>query len=249
MSRLSSLLLRTLAAAAFASTALAAAGASPAHATGSISIDEGTSFSESGAITVRYKGYQLYERFFVQQCWQGPGPEFDFSVSCHPETMVFPGLIDRDEGTVTFQLFVGDDPFGAFPVSCGPKTDPSYVQFDTCYIRAVTYSRERNDLAVFVPITFEGAKPATTTTTVPVTLAPTGSIAAEPAPATTSTVPAAPAPGATTSAAGPTMSATTSGSSGGRSPFRTALVAAGFAGVVVLAVRAWSRKRAALASG
>jgi hypothetical protein len=137
---------------------IALTGLPASSAVGALSIDEGTSFKASQEITVRYKGFGIGERFFVQQCWDGPSPEFDYALSCDPETMVFPGLIDRDEGTLKFQLFVGDNPSGAFPVSCGPKTDPLFVQHDTCYIRAVTYARERNDLAVFVPITFDGAK-------------------------------------------------------------------------------------------
>lgn len=211
---------------------------------GTVWLDEGSNFTQSQTVTVHYKGFGLYERFFVQQCWQGPGPGFDYSVSCHPETMIFPGLIDREEGTVKFQLFVGDDPYGAFPVSCGPRTNPDYLQVDTCYIRAVTYDQAANDRAAFFPVTFNGARPTATTTTVPVTLAPDGSATTvASAAATTSTLPVA---GPTTTGSGPSFGVIGGGSSGGGSTWwQPVLFVAGVAGLIVTAYGAWKRRRPA----
>jgi hypothetical protein len=141
--------------------------AQPAGAVGSISIDEGSSFAESQVIAVRYKGYTLYERVFVQQCWDDPSvPTFDYSASCAVSNMLAPPLVDRDEGTYKFKLFVGDEPSGIFPASCGPKVNPENEAHANCWIRMVMTARERNDLAAWVPLTFENAKPA------PATIAP-----------------------------------------------------------------------------
>jgi hypothetical protein len=141
--------------------------AQPAGAVGSISIDEGTSFPESQVITVRYKGYTLYERVFVQQCWDDPSvATFDYSLSCAVSNMLAPPLVDRDEGTYKFKLFVGDEPSGNFPVSCGQKVNPDNEVRPTCWIRMVMTARERNDLSAWVPLTFENAKPS------PATVAP-----------------------------------------------------------------------------
>ena len=141
--------------------------AQPAGAVGSIDIDEGSSFAESQVITVRYKGYPLYERVFVQQCWDNPSAyEFDYSASCAVSNMLAPPLVDRDEGTYKFKLFVGDEPSGIFPASCGPKVNPENEAHSTCWIRMVMTARERNDLSAWVPLTFENAKPA------PATIAP-----------------------------------------------------------------------------
>lgn len=210
---------------------------------GTVWLDEGSNFTQSQTVTVHYKGFGLYERFFVQQCWTGPGAGFDFSVSCHPETMIFPGLTDREEGTVKFQLFVGDDPYGAFPISCGPKTNPEYLQVDTCYIRAVTYDLTANDRAAFFPITFTGARPATTSTTAPVTLAPDGSETTVAA-ATTSTLPV---PGPTTTGGGPKLSVGGSSSGGGSSStwWQPVLFVAGVAGLLITGYGAWKRRRPA----
>ncbi len=141
--------------------------AEPSGALGSVSIDEGSSFPESGVITVRYKGYTLYERVFVQQCWDDPSVhEFDYSLSCAVSNMLAPPLVDRDEGAYKFKLFVGDEPSGIFPASCGPKVNPENEAHATCWIRMVMTARDRNDLSAWVPITFENAKPA------PATIAP-----------------------------------------------------------------------------
>jgi hypothetical protein len=158
--------------------------AQPATAVGSISIDEGSSFAESQAITVRYKGYTLYERVFVQQCWDDPSvATFDFSVSCAVSNMLAPPLVDRDEGTYKFKLFVGDEPSGAFPVSCGAKVNPENEVHATCWIRMVMTARERNDLSAWAPLTFANAKPSPATTA-----PPRSTIAEEPTVASTSTV-------------------------------------------------------------
>jgi hypothetical protein len=161
--------------------------AQPASAVGSISIDEGSSFAQSQVITVRYKGYPLYERIFVQQCWDDPAsPTFDFGVSCAVSNMLAPGLIDRDEGTYEFKLFVGDEPSGAQPVSCGPNVNPENLPHTTCWIRAVMTARERNELSAWVPVTFENAKPSAATTAPPRT-----TVAGEPSADTAATTVAA----------------------------------------------------------
>jgi hypothetical protein len=142
--------------------------AQPASAVGSISIDEGSSFAQSQVITVRYKGYPLYERIFVQQCWDDPAsPTFDFGVSCAVSNMLAPGLIDRDEGTYEFKLFVGDEPSGAQPVSCGPNVNAENLPHTTCWIRSVMTARERNELSATAPprTTVAGEPSAETTAT------------------------------------------------------------------------------------
>jgi hypothetical protein len=178
--------------------------AHPAGAVGSISIDEGASFAESRTITVRYKGYPLYERIFVQQCWDDPaGPTFDFGVSCAVSNMLAPGLVDRDEGTYPFKLFVGDEPSGAQPASCGPNVNPENEAHATCWIRAVMTARERNELSAWAPVTFEGAKSSPATTALPRTTI-AGDPAAETTSAATTTAVATTAP--STPASGPTVS-------------------------------------------
>ncbi len=218
---------------------LLGAGAASAAPPGTVTVDEGSNFTGSRSITVRYKGFGLYERIFIQQCWNGPGDAFDFSTSCQPETMIFPGLTDADEGKVTFQLFVGDDPFGAFPVSCGPKTDPSYVQYDTCYIRVVTYNQDANDRAAFFPITFAGAKAAAPTTTIAGPSAST-TVAAS----AVTTVAASPT---TVGGASPTVSVprsiTVVHRAGGRGWLQNVLFIGGVAGLLVIAYGAVKRRR------
>jgi len=221
---------------------IAIAGRPASAVVGSLTIDEGSSFKASQEITVRYKGFGIGERFFVQQCWDGPSPEFDYAVSCDPETMVFPGLIDRDEGTLKFQLFVGDNPSGAFPVSCGPKTDPSFVQHDMCYIRAVTYARERNDRAVFVPITFAGAQPAAVTTVPSVASTAPASPVAAAATATTLAATASSGASATTTAAKPTITLTRHRTTT-RNPLLALVGIAGVCGLLFIGGSAIARRR------
>jgi hypothetical protein len=192
-----------------ASTAVAVAAlvtfAQPAGAVGSISVDEGSSFAESQVITVRYKGYPLYERIFVQQCWDDPsGPNFDFSISCSVSNMLTPSLVDREEGTYKFKLFVGDEPSGLYPASCGPNVNPDNEPHATCWIRSVMTARERNDLSVWVPISFEGAKPAPATTAPPRT-----TIAEEPATVATDAPTDAPTVASTTAAYSPATASST----------------------------------------
>ena len=180
--------------------------AQPAGAVGSVSIDGGSSFAESQVITVRYKGYPLYERVFVQQCWDDPSVlTFDYSVSCAVTNMLAPSLVDRDEGTYKFKLFVGDEPSGIFPASCGPKVNPENEAHATCWIRMVMTERSRNDLSASVPLTFENAKPAPATIASPrATIPDETTVASSAAPATTA-VPAASA-SATTVRSAPAVS-------------------------------------------
>jgi hypothetical protein len=162
-----------------------------ASATGTISIDGVSNYTESQTITVRYKGFTLYERVYFQQCWNDPSePDFDYSTSCAADNMVFPGLIDRDEGTIKFQLFVGDEPSGGFNVACGPKTEPTYTEHETCWIRAAMSDRARNDLAASVPLTFRGAVPvsAAPTTVPPASTSTAVSSSASSKPSATATI-------------------------------------------------------------
>ena len=163
----------------------------PAAAVGSVSIDEGSSFTESQVVTVRYKGYPLYERVFVQQCWDDPSVlTFDYSVSCAVSNMLAPSLVDRDEGTYKFKLFVGDEPSGIFPAACGPKVNPENEAHATCWIRMVMTERSRNDLSAWVPLKFENAKPAPATIPPSIAAIPDETTAASSG-ATTTAVPAA----------------------------------------------------------
>jgi hypothetical protein len=234
--------LRGVAAALVVAAPLVQLAAPPARADMSVTIDEGTAFVRSQTITVRYNGVARMERIFVQQCWDGPSPTFDYSISCEPDTMIFPGLASGAEAAVKFELFVGDNPHGSFPVACGPKTDPSYDQHDTCYIRVVTAARERNDLAVFVPITFAGATPAASSTSIPA--APPTSIAAAGPTSSATTIAAATVTTTGSSAtSGPTMSAVVVTQRRGPGLGTYVVGALGITGVVAIVLRARSQRR------
>ncbi len=134
--------------------------ARPASAaeTPAISIEGGvSSLKATTPLTVRYTGYPLYERLFIQQCWAGDGADFDFSVDCDVQNQVITPLIDKTSGSVTLDFFVGDEPTGSYDASCGPKQNASNREFDTCYVRVVPYSMDNNAADLFIPIAAGGS--------------------------------------------------------------------------------------------
>jgi hypothetical protein len=94
---------------------------------------------------------------------QGDSPNFDWTVVCPGDSTVVTPLIDKPDGEVQLQVFVGDEPSGAYPYACGPSQVPTNQAFDTCYIRIVQTSLDDNEHDMFIPITFKGATPSSTT--------------------------------------------------------------------------------------
>jgi len=131
------------------------------------SIAEGTDFGASRAITVTYTGMTTYQKLFVQQCAEGDGPTFDYSLACAADNTVVTPLLDAPDGKVTFRLFVGDEPSGQYPFACGPTNRADHQAAATCYLRLVQTSLDDDVHDLFLPITFVAAG-----TTAPASVAP-----------------------------------------------------------------------------
>ena len=134
------------------------------------SVAEGTDFGVSRAITVTYTGMTTYQKLFVQQCAEGDGPRFDYSLACAADNTVVTPLLDAPDGKVTFRLFVGDEPSGQYQFACGPTSKPDHQAVATCYLRLVQASLDDYDHDLFLPVTFSAAGTSAPTSAAPATV-------------------------------------------------------------------------------